>query len=152
MKATTQRLTLLVGLLLLSLLVLALAVPAAQASLVSGSGAGGGGVQPTVTEDSWSAMPATSAVIGGQASRLAQIQQDHGFRASTPAGSGTIDVAQTASSSSTSSTTWLVGAAAVVLIAAIGTWALLRRRRRPAASGSAAYCRLHPEDSLCRAV
>ena len=133
MNATVQRrLTLLVGLLLLSLLVFAIGVQVAQAALVSGSG-GGSGSAPVTTpagtevgrggvglapasgaQDSWSVMPTTSG---------------------------------------TSSTTyWLIGSAVAVLIAGIGAWALLRRRRQPAESASAAYCARHPEDSLCGAV
>ena len=162
MKATAQRrLTLLVGLLLLSLLVFAIGVPVAPASVVSGSGGGGGSAPDTtsvsVTQDSWSVMPVASAGSGTinvtPSSRLAQIQSDHGFRAATPAGSGTINAAQSAASSGTPSTTyWLIGAAAAVLIAGMGAWALLRRRRQPAESASAAYCAQHPEDSLCGAA
>ena len=152
MKATVQRrLTLLVGLLLLSLLVVAIGAQVAQASLVSGNGGGGGSASVTT--------PAAGTEVGrgGVGLEPASGSFVSTSTAGTEVGRGGFGLAQAsgaqAVSSGTSSTTyWLIGSAVAVLIAGIGAWALLRRRRQPAESASADYCARHPGDSLCGAV
>ena len=65
MKTThRRRLTLLVGLLLLSLLVLAIGVPVAQAMLDSGNGAGGGSASVTTSTAASGTSSTTYWVIG----------------------------------------------------------------------------------------
>ena len=176
MKATPQRrLTLLVGLLLLSLLVFAIGAQVAQAMLrhwererggrarhyLSGRDGGGQGwrrARTSVRPPQPSLTPAAGRRSAGRVARLAA--------SGPPARSGLAgqgwhlqlaasdprSVTQPASSGTSSTTYWLIGSAVAVLIAGIGAWALLRRRRQPAESASAAYCARHPEDSLCGAA
>jgi hypothetical protein len=151
MKATVQRrLTLLVGLLLLSLLVFAIGAQVAQASLVSGNGGGGSASVTT---------PAAGTEVGrgGVGLEPASGSLVSTSTAGTEVGRGGFGLAQasgaqTATSGTSSTTYWLIGSAVAVLIAGIGAWALLRRRRQPAESASADYCARHPGDSLCGAV
>ena len=71
--AQKRRLTLLVGLLLLSLLVLAIGVPVAQAMLVSGSGAGGGSASVTTSAAPSGTSSTTYWVVGVAAALIAGI-------------------------------------------------------------------------------
>ena len=150
MKATLQRrLTLLVGLLLLSLLVFAIGAQVAQAMLRAEGASGAAAVTTPAPGTEVGRGGVAILAASGPQTASAGTQGRGGI--GRPAAADAQAVTQPASSGTSSTTYWLIGSAVAVLIAGIGAWALLRRRRQPAESASAAYCARHPEDSLCGA-